>query len=164
MVTINVGAGADTFDFSGNVANTTKQATGAVSNLVGGSGNDTIVGNTNIGGTLSGGNGNDTIAGGNGNDIIVGGAGNDRLIGRAGDDTFVFRPGFGHDTISDFQVGDELHHDTLDLRGLGFASIDDVLAATSDTPNAVIHAGADDITLTFVTKASLSLHTFDILI
>jgi len=163
-VTVDVGIGADTADFSANTANTVKLATGTLSNVIGGSGADTIAGNANIGGTLSGGAGNDTIVGGNGHDAIIGGVGNDRLTGRGGDDTFVFRDGFGKDTITDFQVGDTVHHDTLDLRGLGFSSIEDVLAATSDTPNAVIAAGDDSITLTFVNKTALALHASDIIL
>jgi len=163
-VTITVTAGADTSDFSSSSANTTKQATGSVTNVAGGSGNDTIAGNATLGGTLSGGNGNDTIVGGNGNDTISGGAGDDRLSGRGGDDTFVFRPSFGHDTVLDFQTGDATHHDTLDLRGLGFMSVADVLGHADAGANAVIHAGADLITLNFVSKDALALHGYDILV
>jgi hypothetical protein len=61
-------------------------------------------------------------------------------------------------------VGDSLHHDMLDLRGLGFASIQAVLDATDAGPDAVIHVGANDITLAAVTKAMLESHTSTILI
>ena len=162
-ITIDVGTDADTFDFSHSTVNTTKQAIGGINNILGGFGNDTIVGN-NSGDILNGGGGNDVIVGGNGADVLIGGAGNDRLSGRAGDDIFVFRPGFGHDTIIDFNIGDAVHHDTLDLRGLGFESSADVLDHTDFGRSAVIHAGADDITLFGVTYALLSTHPFDVLV
>jgi Ca2+-binding RTX toxin-like protein len=119
---------------------------------------------------LDGADGNDTIHGGSGNDTLIGGIGNDALSGGAGDDMFVFRPGFGHDRIVssggglDFQVGTAAHHDTLDLRGLGFLSVQDVLNHTDAGTNAVIHAGADDITLIGVGMSELQTHTFDLLI
>ena len=150
----------------GNVVNTLigkVTLTGVVNNFVTGAGNDSIAGNNN-GDILDGGAGNDTIRGGTGNDNITGGPGTDRLTGGAGDDTFVFHPNFGHDTITDFTVGDVNHHDTLDLRGLGFTDLASVFASTDLGTNAVIHAGADDITLTSVTKALLQAHSFDILI
>ena len=78
--------------------------------------------------------------------MLIGGPGTDRLTVGAGDDTIVFRPGFGHDTV--INVGDMLHHDTLDLRGLGFADVQSVFDSTDLGPNAVIHVTAnDDITL-----------------
>jgi hypothetical protein len=141
----------------------------SIENVTGGSGNDVLIGN-NGANVLDGGAGNDVIRGGAGNDTIIGGSGNDLLSGGLGDDTFVFRPGFGHDRIVspagglDFQIGTAAHHDTLDLRGLGFASVQDVLNHADLGANAVIHAGADDITLVGVTKTQLQSHTFDILL
>jgi len=76
----------------------------------------------------------------------------------------VFRPGFGHDHITDFNVGTPANHDVLNLRGLGFSSIQDVLNHTDASSSAVIHAGHDDVTLTGVNKALLTLHTADILV
>ena len=126
--------------------------TGVVNTYATGGGNDTIIGNNN-GDILDGGAGNDTIRGGTGNDVIIGGPGIDRLTGGAGDDTFVFRANFGHDTITDFNVGDINHHDTLDLRGFGFADVASVIASTDSGPNALIHVGVNDILLQGVTKA-----------
>jgi hypothetical protein len=88
------------------------------------------------------------------------------MTGGLGDDTFIFRPGFGLDTITDFSVGtSSSHHDTLDLRGLGFLSAADVVNNhTADLAGtAVIHSGADTITLTNVNTALLQSHQFDIL-
>jgi Ca2+-binding RTX toxin-like protein len=146
-----------------NVPNGKVTLTGTVNNFTTGAGNDSISGNNN-GDILDGGAGNDTIRGGTGNDFLIGGAGTDRLTGGLGDDTCIFRPGFGQDTVTDFNVGDMVHHDTLDLRGLGFADVASVLSSTDFGTNAVIHAGTDDITLFGVTKTLLQTHQFDILV
>ena len=179
-VAINVTIGADTYDdlkdstalsaYALGPSSTTVQNSqigrqtiaGTIDNVIAGAGNDTINGNNN-GGILNGGAGNDTIRGGSGDDFIIGDVGNDRLTGGLGNDTFIFRPGFGRDTITDLKPGD-----TLDLRGLGFASVDDVFAHTkagvTASANAVIQAGADDITLSFVTKTMFTTQDFDILV
>ena len=130
----------------------------SIKNLTGGNGNDRLTGNT-ANNTLSGGGGNDTIEGGAGNDKLIGGSGN-------GSDTFVFRSGFGKDMVTDFQIGTTaaLNHDTLDLRAFGFNSVADVLSHTDPGADAVIHIGADTITLQGVTKAQLQSHAFDLLI
>jgi Ca2+-binding RTX toxin-like protein len=179
-VNVNVAVGADTYDdligsaspalyqlgaTSANVMSGPlgRVAVAGIDNVIAGSGNDTIVGNNN-GGILNGAAGNDAIRGGSGNDVLIGGLGNDRLTSGLGDDAFVFRPGFGHDVVTDFNVGIADHHDTLDLRGLGFADLADVFNHTDLGPNAIIHAGADDITLFNVTKAALMSHDFDIVL
>jgi Ca2+-binding RTX toxin-like protein len=146
-----------------NLPNGEVTLTGTVNNFTTGAGNDSISGNNN-GDILDGGPGNDTIRGGAGNDFLIGGPGTDRLTGGLGDDTFIFRPGFGHDAVTDFNVGDIIHHDTLDLRGLGFADVASVLSSTDLGTNAVIHAGTDDVTLFGVTKTLLETHQFDILV
>ncbi|HTQ39830.1 MAG TPA: calcium-binding protein [Pirellulales bacterium] len=107
----------NTLDYSAyttaiNVNLTTGTATniaGGVSNMtdiLGGSGNDVLTGNTNgnliwgnggndiingMGGNdiLVGGNGNDTITGGSGRDLIMGGAGRDILNGEGGEDILI---------------------------------------------------------------------------
>jgi Ca2+-binding RTX toxin-like protein len=56
-----------------------------VEGLIGGSGNDRLLG-TNRSESLSGGAGNDTLAGSGGNDSLEGGAGRDNLNGAGGDD------------------------------------------------------------------------------
>ncbi|TWB59174.1 M10 family metallopeptidase C-terminal domain-containing protein [Bradyrhizobium sacchari] len=67
---------------SGNVYNAclyNNDARSYIDNAIGGSGNDTIIGNA-IANVLNGGGGNDTIIGGGGNDTIVGGAGADTAV------------------------------------------------------------------------------------
>jgi Ca2+-binding RTX toxin-like protein len=51
--------------------------------------------------------GDDVISGGRGNDWVEGGSGNDTLTGDAGRDTFVIRANGGHDTVTDFHVGED---------------------------------------------------------
>ncbi|GEO41054.1 hypothetical protein SAE02_52020 [Skermanella aerolata] len=77
-----------------------------IENAVGGSGSDTITGNS-LNNTLSGGSGGDTLSGANGDDIVNGDAGADRLHG-----------GLGNDLLSGGADADYLHgedgNDTLD--------------------------------------------------
>jgi VCBS repeat-containing protein len=163
--TANTAPGAgDTIDLSGNTSDNFVFADATTKNIIGGSGNDALIGNNN-GNILNGGGGNDSLQGGSGNDILISGPGFDGMSGGAGDDVFVFRPGFGHDNILDFNVGDALHHDTLDLRGLGFTSVADVLDQLSAaTPNVTIHSGADEVLLLHVTKDMLAANTAGILV
>ena len=51
---------------------------------------------------LMGSGANDTINGSSGNDTLDGAGGDDKLTGGTGADQFIFHPGFGHDTITDF--------------------------------------------------------------
>jgi len=136
----------------------------SIENVTAGSGNDTLIG-SNSANRLDGGAGNDTIRGGGDADTIIGGAGNDTLTGGGGRDTFVFRPGFGKDVITDFRIGvSAVKTDVLDLQGLGFTSVKDVLNHTDLGANAVIHVGSDTITLHGVTEAQLAAHPFGILV
>ncbi|MET4371899.1 serralysin [Bradyrhizobium sp. LB12.1] len=67
---------------SGNVYNSylyNNDGRSLIDNAIGGSGNDTIIGNV-IANALNGGSGNDTLTGGGGNDTIVGGAGTDTAM------------------------------------------------------------------------------------
>jgi Ca2+-binding RTX toxin-like protein len=151
--------------------------------LDGGNGNDLLYGDARQFSSLAHG-GNDRLAGGAGNDLIYGDAaifgsraqgGDDRLNGGTGDDTlfgggghdlFSFSASSGHDTVRDFDpasLGGANAPDTIDLRGLGFASFGDVLAATNDNGSgfAVITLSAgNDITLNGVAKADLTAPDF----
>jgi Ca2+-binding RTX toxin-like protein len=90
-----------------------------IENGIGGKGNDMITGN-DANNLLEGNEGDDVISALAGNDIINGGPGNDTLTGGAGNDVFIFEPGSGHDTITDFTVG----QDFLDVSELGVTLAD----------------------------------------
>ena len=114
-----------------------RRATGLVTLLEGGAGNDTLINNSATGGTLDGGNDNDTITGGSGDDTLLGGAGNDILQGRGGKDRS--SAGSGDDlireTVADLVLGETFDggtdtpddhndatldpHDTLEIYGDG---------------------------------------------
>jgi Ca2+-binding RTX toxin-like protein len=127
------GEGKDTTDYSGRVSSIFARPDGLVNDggaaegdhilsdietLVGGAGNDELIGsgrsNRIIGNggedSLAGGSGHDTIFGNDGPDRIQGNLGNDSAVGGAGDDTFqsstvvdgtdTFSGGEGRDTIS----------------------------------------------------------------
>ncbi len=108
VLTIWDGAGDDTLDLSGwSLSSTISLVPGTFShanaminniaiafdawieNAIGGTGDDTLVGN-DIANTLQGGAGNDTLDGASGNDWIDGGAGIDIIYGGAGDDMLVY--------------------------------------------------------------------------
>lgn len=90
-----------------------------IENAVGGSGNDTLIGNF-IGNILAGNDGNDnlrgnggndTLAGGTGLDTLDGGSGADTLTGAGGADVFIFKAenrASGIDTITDFTPGEDM--------------------------------------------------------
>ncbi len=125
---INGFAGNDTID--GGAGNDTINGGDGDDVLIGGAGNDTLDGgngnDTLDGGngndTLDGGAGNDTLLGGGGGDTLIGGAGNDVMDGGAGQDTFVFGPGFGNDTIFNFDAVPQGGQDDLDVSAFGFTA------------------------------------------
>ncbi|PPD28391.1 MAG: hypothetical protein CTY20_10265 [Hyphomicrobium sp.] len=137
---IDGGAGIDTI--RGSISNDNiRIAAGAASiasieRIEGGDGNDRILGGTgndviDLGGVLL--TSIEQIDGGAGNDTIVASLSADVLTGGAGVDTFVFRTDSGHDVVSDFRGAAVTANagDQLDLRGLGFAGFEDVIAASS---------------------------------
>ena len=131
--TIYDSGGNDTLDCSGYSANQTINLTPGtwsnvggdvnnvgiwqgtlIENAVGGSGSDSIIGNS-LDNNLQGGAGTDTISAGDGNDHVDGGSGADSITGGSGDDTLF--GGTGADFISgdagnDSLVGDQ-GYDTL---------------------------------------------------
>ncbi|MFC3181955.1 calcium-binding protein [Cypionkella sinensis] len=142
--TLDGGGGNDTAVFVGSAAATvslalgTAQVTGYgtdtlryIENLLTGSGNDDLTGNSNAN-RLQSGAGDDTLRGGAGNDLLYGSAGADRLIGGSGrdlqyggandgaTDTFVFTAitdsaiGAARDVIFEFVSGT----DDIDLSGI----------------------------------------------
>jgi Ca2+-binding RTX toxin-like protein len=120
--------------------------------------NTTLVSNGIQPNVLDGSAGHDVLIGGINPDVLVGGSG-DKLTGGSGPDTFLFRPNFGANTITDFNV----NNDTVQFDKSIFASAADVLAHTSNSaPGAVISDGHGDIvTLTGVTLAQLQAHQSD---
>lgn|GEM_PF-867171 len=80
--------------------------------------------------TLDGGAGNDTLDAGAGDDTLTGGLGHDELIGGSGSDRFIMREGEGGDTITDFDVNEDI----LDL------------SATSITADTLLRAYAEETT------------------
>jgi hypothetical protein len=89
----------------------------------------------------------DILSGGDGNDILIGGAGDDILTGGAGADVFVLRGNGGHDTITDFTVGE----DTLQM--------DDVIAASGGALGIIDNGSSTDVTLTTSGGATVTLVT-----
>lgn len=84
-------------------------ATGTtIRSIIGGSGNDTFIGDDNVN-LLIGGAGNDTLEGRGGNDTLVGEGGDDALIGGDGFDNYVFKAdsALGTDTVTDSSVGNQ---------------------------------------------------------
>lgn len=142
-------------------------ASGSEGMLLGGGGNDTLIGNdgndilfggdgddTLIGGggnnILYGGAGDDTIIGGAGDDVIIGGMGNDTLTGGGGSNTFVWLFGdqnmdggpAAHDVITDFTVATNGNGDVLDLsdllQGEESGSLDQFLYAETQGDDTVL--------------------------
>jgi hypothetical protein len=103
---IDGGAGLNTVDYSRRTDNLTLRLDGSgasgdlaageadtlvnIRNVLGGLGNDTIVGN-NSNDFASGGAGDDSITGGSGNDAIVGSAGADTVFAAAGHNTLLLK-------------------------------------------------------------------------
>lgn len=100
----------------------------------------------------------DVLVGGNGADVLIGGIG-DTLTGGNGPDTFLFRPNFGANTITDFNVA----NDVLQFDKSIFSSATDVLNHTqSGAGGAVISdTHGDAVTLVGVNLAQLQAHTSD---
>ncbi len=113
-------AGIDTVDFLSNAgvyvnlsddlandgpAGSNNNAHSDIENIVGGDGNDYLVGNSSANDIRSFG-GNDTVYGLDGNDVIVGGDGDDSLVGNANRDWI--QGGTGNDVIRGYGGKDSL--------------------------------------------------------
>lgn len=139
------------------------ETSGAYSvSLFGGAGDDTLIGGTSAGGTLSGGTGDDIITGGTnasadmildgelGDDIITSGAGDDTMIGGGGSDTFIFDAStvFGDDVVYDI--------------GSGASSLDPEFSKFSGASNTDFTATTDGdaLILTHASKGSVTFADF----
>ncbi len=130
-------------------------------NARGGTGKDVIIGGLNKD-YIFGDEGQDVLIGGGGDDYIVGGADDDVLLGGTGADTFVFGKGDGNDTIFDFEV-----IDIIDLTPFGgtitweqivakFSTNSDGISTTID----LSEWGGGTITLLGFNKESLTKDMF----
>lgn len=129
--------------------------------LDGGAGNDIIDGGDQAD-NLIGGDGDDSLTGGRGQDRLEGGIGNDSLEGGLHADVFVFGPGFGDDTVADFDSNPAGGQDLLDVSAMGinalmFAALVDIQASGSDT---IVTIGLNSITLTGVAAGSVTIDDF----
>lgn len=86
--------------------------------------------------------GDDTLNGESGNDTLIGGTGDDLLTGGHSFSTgnaFVFAPGFGNDTIADFQA----YSDLLDFQGFSQDQLDQITVEQVDSDRvATFHDGS----------------------
>ncbi|WP_392535477.1 beta strand repeat-containing protein [Nostoc sp. C117] len=103
-----VNLGITTTQTVNNNLKLTLSANNVIENVVGGNGNDRLIGNT-LNNTLNGGSGNDVLTGRSGADTLIGGAGNDILSGGSDSDRFLYSSGrafsstdFGNDLLTDF--------------------------------------------------------------
>jgi len=138
-------------------------------NLFGGADNDTLNGGNGLD-RLFGETGNDQLSGNADNDILNGDAGFDTLDGGIGDDeltggsnwdVFVFGNGFGNDVITDFDQANAF--EAIDLSAV--SAITDFADLSTNhlseiNGDAVITAGANTITLSGVSMASLTADDF----
>ena len=115
-----------------------------IENVVGGAGNDEIVGN----------NAANILVGGGGNDIFVGGRGNDTIMGGTGDDIFNYTFGDGADFIDGGADFDSLNivgttaGNTLDViwNGSAIIQVEGGSVASIEAITADLLAGTDTLT------------------
>jgi len=129
----------DTVDFGPGVV---------IENATGGSGADTIIGNS-VNNVLKGGGGNDNISGGSGNDTLCGGTGNDTLNGGNGTDTVVCSDATSGVTVNlslttAQPVGGGLGSDKLSsIENVTGSNYGDILTGSSDN-NVLKGSGGND--------------------
>jgi len=98
VITLGASTGAGVINASAMTKNFVMGAAAVgVTSIAGGSGNDTLIGNTTgtstVTSTISGGAGNDSITGGQYNDSIDGGTGADTVVGSTGNDNITLGDG-----------------------------------------------------------------------
>ncbi|MEG5187567.1 Calx-beta domain-containing protein, partial [Microcoleus sp. B4-C3] len=126
--------------------------------ILGSSGDDVLFGNRGAD-FLNGDDGNDILYGGKGDDLLNGGLGIDTLVGGRGVDNFLLSTNSGTDTITDFEVGQDL----LVLgNGLSFSQ----LAIVQDSGSTLIRfaqTGEILASLSGVSASSISAANFGLL-
>ena len=102
----------------------------------------------------------ENAVGGSGNDTIVGNEVDNHLTGGAGADRFVFLANAGDDVITDFSL--TTTKEVIDLTGVdGLANWNDVKALlTSSAQGAVLHLGEGTVLISGVSVASLNSSDF----
>ncbi|NIA71227.1 family 16 glycosylhydrolase [Pelagibius litoralis] len=158
------GGGDDTIDYSAASAGrnidltagtatygNTSEALVSIENAVGGSGNDTVIGDA----------ADNVLAGGGGSDRLVGREGDDRLTGGQGADTFHFRQmdqanGDDGDRITDFQREADVlsFSDLIDSDGDADIDLDDLVGSVASVNDT---GAGNDVTVSFDNGASLTL-------
>lgn len=155
---LNGGEGNDIVN--GGAGNDLLNGDGGDDILKGGNGDDAL--NGGLGNDeLRGGAGDDTYNGGNGDDALFVSLGDDTLTGGLGNDTFILRDDSGDTVIKDF--GGSNGNDKLNVEGLGYTGLADVLAVAYETDAGVILEIDADTTVTLegVALGDLSLASFD---
>lgn len=173
-VTVNLAAGTatDNWGNTDTLSNIENVIGSFMADTITGDANDNVIFTLGGGDTVAGGAGNDTLIdfdgdsvmdGGDGDDILIGARGNDTLTGGSGADTYRFTTtefgdtDFGHDTITDFDVAE----DVLDLTPFTDIGAIEQLDFSEDGGNTVISIDADrSITLNGVSAASLVAANF----
>ena len=111
---------------------------------------------------VNGGAGNDILTaspagsrlqGGAGDDVLIDGAGSDLLDGGAGADVFIFSPDGARDTITGFDITQDL----IDLSGYGPLYDISALQVRSQSTGARISFGSEDLVIQTADRAELSV-------
>ncbi|MBF2717579.1 calcium-binding protein [Agrobacterium vitis] len=155
------GLGDDTYDIGSSASTTTENAdagtdlvkTSSASYTLGDNlENLTYTGTANF--TGSGNSADNVLTGGIGDDVLDGSTGNDALYGGEGSDVFVFNSSYGNDVVFDFQASS----DTIDLTGMGFATVSDAAAYASEIEDGVLFnfGNGDTLTVHGLSYASLN--------
>ena len=142
----------------------------------GGGGGDLLIGEKWFDGTeagndeLYGGEGTDTLIGDyyfstnavepGGDDILDGGPDDDYLQGGPGQDTFIFKPGYGSDTIADFELG----QDVIDVSELGLSSYLDLQNMGLQVGSGAVFSFSDGSELTLLNSTLGQLSASDFLL
>lgn len=154
--TVDGGDGQDTVSFAGasfvsidledNSANGGQASGGMYTNIehvIGSDAADDIFGNA-MANSLVGGLNNDTIDGRAGNDTIDGGGGNDVITLGAGADEVILRLGGGNDTITDFNVTEDM----VNFDAIPAASLDTAVVSVDGSGSRVV-TFSDGTSVTF---------------
>ncbi|MGS2724031.1 beta strand repeat-containing protein [Porticoccus sp. GXU_MW_L64] len=155
-VDLNDQVDAATFDdiVAGDAAAVAASSGGAGLNVL--SGFENVTGSQNAD-TLIGDDNANVLNGNGGNDSLDGSAGNDTLIGGAGLDSFVVREGSDADTVTDFDVNDDVI-EVVDLVDDAAAAL--ALAVNNGEDTVIDFGNGDVITLTGVDAADLTEANF----